>query len=331
MRADWRSRLSAAVDAKIVVVGDVILDVDVHATAIGLSLETPTLKARRRETTVRLGGAALVARNALALGGKVTFGSVVGDDAYTDTIRAWSAPGLRLEAVVEPRRRNVVKERYWIRRHDGAETPYKVLQLDVADDADVGDEAERALLERLERAFVHCDRVVIADYRHGLLSRRLVQQILALSRRAGKTTLADSQISTRPGNHTDYAGVDVLTLNEAEAASVLPGFAPDAPSLAAMERRTGAARVVVKLGAKGCVTAIDGRLHLVPAPRVEAIDTCGAGDAFLAALALLGTEDLPGSLDLAVHWAALSTTQLGTAPPARSGLLELVAARGHRP
>ena len=75
----------------------------------------------------------------------------------------------------------------------------------------------------------------------------------------------------------------------------------------------GAKTVIIKLGAKGCLLAEGANAKLIPAPRVNAIDTTGAGDIFNAALAVACAEgaSLEDACLFAVRTAALSVTRLG--------------------
>jgi len=85
------------------------------------------------------------------------------------------------------------------------------------------------------------------------------------------------------------AGVDVLVVNEHEASILLGGQVEGADAAiraAGALRGRGPEAVVVTLGAAGAVLADDqGRSAHLPAPRVEVVDTTGAGDAFVGALA----------------------------------------------
>jgi ribokinase len=83
------------------------------------------------------------------------------------------------------------------------------------------------------------------------------------------------------------AALDVLIVNEHEAAAIAASQAmPDAPEdfAAAFHRRYKCA-VVVTLGAAGAVAAVEGAMLTVDAPMVRVIDTVGAGDALVGALA----------------------------------------------
>ena len=86
--------------------------------------------------------------------------------------------------------------------------------------------------------------------------------------------------------------VDVLTPNQSEARA-LAGFAADDPGrVADALRQQGASRVVLTLGSDGCLVVDQEGRSAVPACRVEAVDTVGAGDAFNGSLATALSEGL---------------------------------------
>lgn len=108
-----------------------------------------------------------------------------------------------------------------------------------------------------------------------------------------------------------YALAAVLCPNEHEAAALT---GTDDPEAAARELiRRGARSVVVTLGERGCLVVIDGGATAVPAPRVEVVDTTGAGDAFVGSLAvfLARGADLIEAARSANRIAALSVQQPG--------------------
>lgn len=115
---------------------------------------------------------------------------------------------------------------------------------------------------------------------------------------------------------------DPLVVNEHEAGLVLAQLRPDAAGVGEPEqivaalRDAGIASVVLTLGAAGAVVAdADGTCHL-PAPRVRAVDTTGAGDAFIGALAvgLARGESLRESAALAARVGAFAVTGHGAQP-----------------
>ncbi|MGH2971847.1 MAG: ribokinase [Gaiellaceae bacterium] len=112
------------------------------------------------------------------------------------------------------------------------------------------------------------------------------------------------------------AGVDVLCVNESEAGTLLGhAIEPGAELEAARAlRRLGSHASVVTLGARGCVVAADGGEVMVPATRVEVVDTTGAGDAFAGTLAyaLAGGASLAKAAARANAVAAMSVARRGT-------------------
>ncbi|MEU8412450.1 ribokinase [Amycolatopsis japonica] len=106
-------------------------------------------------------------------------------------------------------------------------------------------------------------------------------------------------------------GLDVLLVNEHEAAFLLGGEA-DFPKLLDL----GPKAAVVTLGAKGAAVVTADGVTEVPSPKVEAVDTTGAGDAFAGALAtsLAKGEQLVDAAREAVKVAAITVTRQGAQP-----------------
>jgi ribokinase len=109
---------------------------------------------------------------------------------------------------------------------------------------------------------------------------------------------------------------DILVPNEHEAAALADGGGPPAVLARKLVERLPVEAVVVTAGAAGAYLAERGRVEHVAAPSVEAVDTTGAGDAFVAALAVRLREggSLRAASLFAVRAASLSVTRPGTMP-----------------
>jgi ribokinase len=138
---------------------------------------------------------------------------------------------------------------------------------------------------------------------------------LKTARELGVTTLLDPA-PARPLPAEVYENTDILVPNETET-QALTGIRVDTLQKAAEAGRVLVARgvrhAIVKLGARGCYcVGRDAERH-VPAPKVEAVDGTGAGDAFAGGLmvALAEGADLNRAVEFATCVAALSVTKVG--------------------
>ncbi|NLV73441.1 MAG: ribokinase [Chloroflexi bacterium] len=128
-------------------------------------------------------------------------------------------------------------------------------------------------------------------------------------------------------------GCWLVTPNEVEA-EAMTGIVIDgiesADRAAEVIRSKGVSQVLITLGGRGVYVNMDGVSEIVPAYRVRAIDTTGAGDAFNGGLlcALAENKSLPEAARFANAVAAISVTRLGTTPamPARSEVDEFIRA-----
>ena len=138
----------------------------------------------------------------------------------------------------------------------------------------------------------------------------------------------------RPLDPDLLAHVDVLVVNEGEFARVTGlEVGGDATTFAARVDEAGLrCAVVVTLGGRGAMVCEDGQVTVCPAPPVTVVDTTGAGDCFVGALAdaLARGESLPGALHWAVAAASLSTQSLGatTAMPTSPQVHDLLTSTG---
>lgn len=295
---------------RILVIGDLIVDVYHTGAPLKISAETPTVVAHAKHREVSWGGAGLVCRNVLELGGKVTLISVVGDDELAQLAAGFSHPNLTPMFVTEPGRTTTVKERFWV-------SGYKLLQWDHLDNRPVSRATERAILAAVRKCLKSVDAIVVLDARHGMMTERLAKALIVSARQSKVPLYVDSQVSQRGANHQWYRGAHAICLNRREAAEVDRTFDPARlrTSASRLARFLKVKHLAVKLGEEGAAGWFNGTFLAAPAHSVRTADTTGAGDAFMAAFALAGTERPKEALRIANLWAGLSTTILGTQPP----------------
>jgi ribokinase len=121
----------------------------------------------------------------------------------------------------------------------------------------------------------------------------------------------------QPVEYNEVGAADYFIPNESEAEAItgMPVHSiDDARKCAEFLLRQGMRRVVITLGEHGSLAAGPDRMELIPAFKVQTVDTTGAGDAFIGSFAVFLSEGLPEeeALRRANLYAALSTTKVGT-------------------
>lgn len=142
-----------------------------------------------------------------------------------------------------------------------------------------------------------------------------VSHALKTGRRKGMITILNPAPATAL-TAADYENADIVMPNETET-EILTGVVPDCEvnlALAAKKfKDMGARNIVVTLGKKGSAVIVGNNITLVPARKVKAVDTTGAGDTFVgaAALKLEAGEDLVTAAEFATFASAITVTRRG--------------------
>lgn len=297
-------------DARVLVVGDVMLDRFVYARVSRISPEAPVpVLAIEREMT-SLGGAGNVARNIASLGGRATLIGGRGEDDAGDHIAELLArePAIEDALVVLEDARTTEKIRYIADQQ-------QVMRAD--HEAPWPDPVNAMALAVAREAIAHHDVLVISDYAKGFLPPVLVQGLIALARSHGKPVIVDPKGVA----FAHYDGATVITPNRSETGLVTgmetgsdAAVADAAQSL--LSRLPALDAVLVTRGAAGLSLAERGRdiVH-VPSRARDVFDVSGAGDTVVAALALsLAVQsDLQSAARLANIAAGIAVAMVGTA------------------
>lgn len=282
----------------LVVIGDTLLDIDLHGRAGRLTPDAPVPVLDDLVEHPRPGGAGLAARMAAAHGTEVVLVTALGTDEAGDRVR-------RLLAGVDVRTLSYdgptpVKERV---RAGGQ----SLLRLDRGVGEGALDEPDPALAEVLADAAA----VLVSDYGRGISGLTRLRRWLAdLSARV--PIVWDPHVR----GADPVPGVRLVTPNESEAAEFAArfGILGSGQPLARAGRHADALvaawqaqSVAVTLGERGALLSYGaGAPAVLPAPPVTAVDTCGAGDRFAvsAALALASGAVTAEAVEVAVHDAA---------------------------
>ena len=306
-------------NARVLVVGDVMLDRYVSGSSIRLSPEAPIPVLRPTASRSTLGGAANVAANVAALGGQVVLVGVIGNDpaGIEMTERLATVTGIAPRLVIAPERPTTAKTRFMVGMH-------QLLRLDEETTAPIAPASAATLLQHVAEALQSAHVVVLSDYAKGVLSDSVLADVLRQAQALGRTVIADPKRM----DFAAYRGASILTPNENEVRQATHIEASEDADADHAGRQalndTGGEAVLVTRSEKGLtlVRRDQPPLHM-PARAREVADVSGAGDTLVAALAVaLGAgASLPDAAMIANITAGISVGKQDTATVRHDELL----------
>ncbi|WP_245254571.1 D-glycero-beta-D-manno-heptose-7-phosphate kinase [Paraburkholderia sp. LEh10] len=296
-----RERLAAA---RVLVVGDVMLDRYWFGDVNRISPEAPVPVVLVQRQEDRLGGAANVARNAAALGAQAGLLCVVGHDEPGErVVQLLGDSGVAPHLERDPELPTTIKLRVLSRQQ-------QLLRVDF--EKAPAHEALLAGLARYDALLPAHDVILMSDYAKGGLTH--VTQMIAKARAAGKPVLVDP----KGDDWERYRGATLITPNRAELREVVGQWKSEADLLARVTKlRTELELTALLLtrSEEGMTLFSDaGILHAAAVAR-EVYDVSGAGDTVIATLAVMLGAGLPldEAVTLANRAAGIVVAKLGTA------------------
>jgi rfaE bifunctional protein kinase chain/domain len=300
--------------ARVLVVGDVMLDRYWFGDVARISPEAPVPVVKVERTEERPGGAANVARNCAALGAKVALLSVVGADEAGQTLgRLMTDAGIDASLHEDTGLNTTVKLRVIGRQQ-------QLLRIDFENAPD--HEVLQAKLAEFQTRLAACDVVILSDYGKGGLTH--ITEMIRLARAAGKAVLADP----KGDDYARYTGATLLTPNRGELREVVGRWTNDAQlaeKAEVLRQQLDLQALLVTRSEEGMTLfAADGVTHEAALAR-EVYDVSGAGDTVIATLAVMLAcgQSMPEAMRLANRAAGVVVGKLGTATCSREELQNL--------
>ena len=307
-----RDRLVGLLDAarglRVTIVGDAMLDVYLHGDVDRISPEAPVPVVRVRERRMALGGAANVAQNVAALGGRAVLVATVGDDAAGRQLHSMlSAIEADPAGLVTVERPTTTKTRVLARVQ-------QVVRFDEEEDGNLSADEGAAVLATLERVIAQSDAVVLEDYNKGLLVPAVIERAMSLARARNIPVVVDPKFH----NFFCYAGATIFKPNRRELDSALGAEVDlDHPeALPLTFDRLGVEHLLLTLGERGmALISADGEIGRIPTTAREVYDVVGAGDTVTAYLAtMMAAGGTPAEAALIANFAAgVEVGKLGAA------------------
>jgi len=299
--------------ARLLVVGDLMLDRYWFGDAERISPEAPVPVVRIDRTEERLGGAANVARNITSVGAQAGLLSVVGDDEPGHTIaRLTRLDRIRDHLHVDPSLSTTVKLRIIARRQQLARLDFESLP-----EAEVLD----ALLGQFEALLPEYDLVILSDYGKGGLAH--IKKMVAMARDAGRPVLVDP----KGDDYERYSGASVITPNRSELREVVGRWRSEADlteRAQLLRRKLGIDALLLTRSEEGMTLYTEADTWSVAAHAREVFDVSGAGDTVIAVLGTMMALGLPlrESVACANRAGGIVVGKLGTATVSYSELFQ---------
>jgi len=299
--------------ARILVIGDVIMDEYVWGNVSRISPEAPVPVVEVEKETKMLGGAANVIRNIATLGAKPILCGVIGEDLTgKEILNQIKQIGLPVDGIItEKGRPTSIKTR--IVAHN-----QQIVRFDREHQKIINPESIEKLLDFIGKCINKLDAVVVSDYGKGVISAPLMKGLRELVQVAssGSNIIA---VDPKTGNFEYYHGVDVITPNHHEA-GIFCGFQiKDEESLIRAGRQMvdelNCRSVLITQGKNG-ITLFEngGETTHIPTVAKKVFDVTGAGDTVVGtfSLGLASGLDLKSSAILSNLAAGIVVGEVGT-------------------
>ena len=312
---------------RVCVIGDLIVDEFINCHPLGMSQEEPTIVVTPIDSKRFLGGAGIVAAHCASLGAITTLITVRGDDEVGDwSTKMSSEYGFEMVSLIDSTRPTTYKQRF----RSGTQTLLKLTHLR---QESISSEIEVDILEKCSTVVIASDIVIFSDFSYGVLTTKVVSEILRIGKMEKLFIAADSQSSSQIGDLSKFASSDLITSTEKEARLELKDENSGLVILAEKLRSSLRTRnLLLKLGGDGVIIhGIDQTGDLVKTDQVPAlndaiVDTSGAGDSLLAmaTLCLASGANIYEAALLGSVVAAFQVGRTGNIPISKSQLSELL-------
>ena len=311
--------LDRAAGTRVLVVGDLMLDVYLQGGASRISPEAPVPVVHVRDEWHAMGGAANVAANLAALGAETRLIGVVGKDWAADVFRqAADRAGVDVAGILSlADRPTTVKTRVLVGHQ-------QVARYDREENGDLAGPAE-ALAERVEAAAADVDAIVLEDYDKGVLVPSVIDAALDVARRLDLPVVVDPKAR----HFFDFPGCTVFKPNQPELAAALRAETrpDDREWLESTRRHLECENLLLTRGGQGMsLVTRDGEFLRIPAVARAVYDVSGAGDTVTAimAAALAGGGSVPEGAVLATHGAGVEVGKAGVVTVSPEEILDSV-------
>jgi len=313
-----RQILSAAQKARVLVVGDVMLDQFIWGGVSRISPEAPVPVVDFQRESFMPGGAANVARNLVSLATPAElFGAMGKDEAAGKLLKLLAEQKIGCAGLVKSSARHTsIKTRIVAHQQ-------QVVRVDRETRGHLDDKLTAALLAEIKKQITEADAVIVGDYGKGVVTQPLLDGIKKLCRERGVWLSLDP----KPVHHLNLNGLSLITPNRKEAFELadLPDDTKNANPFAdknlmlvaeRLLKELNPALLLITLGELGMLLCQRGQKPFhIPTVAQEVFDVSGAGDTVIASFTLAiaaGASPIEAAI-LSNHAAGIVVGKVGTA------------------
>lgn len=294
---------------RILVIGDVMMDVYYKGDVNRISPEAPVPVFVKKSERSVLGGAANVAANLIAANQQVSMMAIVGNDSTGgEIIRKLKAMAIDTRFVIQTKRHTTAKIRFI------ASNNQQVMRLDEEDTFSITATECKYFLHEIKDEIEKFDLVIFSDYLKGLFTYDFTQGVMKIAKERGVRVFVD----VKGSNVDKYKGAYLLKPNQKELHELtgLPVVTEEDVIFASQElRRISECQfVLTTCGAKGMRLVGENDIFAVHSVGKEVFDVTGAGDTTISYLCACAANnmDLKRAVEIANCAAGLQVAKVGT-------------------
>lgn len=283
-----KKHLTSLVNKNIIVIGDVMLDVFSTGKIDRRSPEAPVDILDLQSFDECLGGALNVCQNLVSLGANAAIFGVIGDDFE----------GFRLEYLCDKsniKRTGMLREKGRVTttktRFFNLDTP--LLRVDRELRTPISMDMEDIFIKEIRSTMKVADACILQDYNKGMLTPRLISEILDIAKKNHVPVFVDPKI-----DHIElYKSALLIKPNRHEAEEQLGYKIKDLETaksaVKVLHDRWGCDNILLTLGPDGMILKNNDQLLHIAAMPIETADITGAGDTVISVIAALYSTGLP--------------------------------------
>lgn len=309
--------------AKVLVIGDLILDEFLWGEVSRISPEAPVPVVWVKKESFMPGGASNVANNLRALGANVRLAGVIGDDERGAILKGeLEAKGIDVSGIFTDESRPTTLKTRVVAHHQ------QVVRIDKERPDHLDDGLISGMTDYIKSILKEIDAVIIEDYGKGVISPKLLGKVVPLAKSYKKIISVDP----KEEHFRYYKGISVITPNNSEAAKAVGFEIKDDASLKkageALLSKLNCRIVLITLGENGMAVFQKAKpMKRIPTVAQEVFDVSGAGDTVIASytLSLASGADPIQSAHIANCAAGIVVGKVGIAVVTPEELLSRIA------